>query len=171
VAEIVSIEQRTGFGLAAIMARRGDRGAIAAALGCALPSGPAVTEPALTHVGGLRLIGTGPGTWLALSDVGAHALAANLTARLAGLASISDQSSGYVLFRISGIGARRLLQRGAAIDFDPAVFGPGSAATTTIAHMGVIVWQVDDAPSYEIALFRSYAGSFRHWLDTAAAAL
>ena len=31
--------------------------------------------------------------------------------------------------------------------------------------MGVTLWQVDDAPTYDIAVFRSLAGSFWKWLD------
>lgn len=167
VAEPLTIEKRSCFGLATVMARRGAAAeAIADALGFAPPEGPAVTGN-----GEFALIGTGPGAWLAFSEGGEHQLADRLRATLDGLASISDQSSGYVLFRISGSGARRLLQRGAAIDFNPSAFRPGSAATTTISHIGVLVWQIGDAPTYEIALFRSFAGSFRHWLDTTAATL
>jgi methylglutamate dehydrogenase subunit D len=40
-----------------------------------------------------------------------------------------------------------------------------------IAHIGVILWQLDDAPTFEVATFRSYAFSFRRWLDATAAAL
>jgi sarcosine oxidase gamma subunit len=30
---------------------------------------------------------------------------------------------------------------------------------------------VDEAPTYDIAVFRSFAGSFAHWLEAAADAL
>ena len=170
MADAVSIEELSGFGLAAVMARRGSEEAIATVFGCGLPTSPSTTTLA-TGAGSVRLIGTGPGTWLAFSDGGSHYLATELSTKLAGLASISDQSSGYVIFRVSGAGARKVLQRGAAIDFHPSVFGAGSAATTTIAHMGVIIWQVDEAPSYGVALFRSFAGSFRHWLGATIASL
>jgi methylglutamate dehydrogenase subunit D len=53
----------------------------------------------------------------------------------------------------------------------PTVFRPDSVATTVIAHIGVIFWQLDDAPTFEVATFRSYAFSFRRWLDATAAAL
>ncbi len=33
--------------------------------------------------------------------------------------------------------------------------------------MGVILWRTEDG--FRIAVFRSYAASFRHWLDGAAA--
>ena len=167
MADRLSLEERTGFGLATVMARRGVTPAsIAAALGLA-----AVDGPSWTAAGGLTLLGTGPGAWLVLGEDGAADHAARLRAALGPLASVSDQSGGYQILRLSGPGARTVLQRGAAIDLHPSAFGPGAVATTVIAHIGVILWQLDAAPTYEIALFRSYATSFGHWLAAALAAL
>jgi sarcosine oxidase subunit gamma len=84
---------------------------------------------------------------------------------------VSDQSSGYVVYRLAGPAARTLLQRGAAIDLHPAAFPPRAAAVTMIAHLGVILWLADEAPTFEVAVFRSFAGSFQHWLETAGQAL
>jgi heterotetrameric sarcosine oxidase gamma subunit len=146
------------------MARNGvNASAIAEAIGCPAPLGP---ETAAT--GSLRMIGTGPGTWLALQTSADPLWVSFLSARLSGIASVSDQSGGYVLFRIHGPQARELLQRGAFVDLDPAVFGPDAVATTTIAHIGVILWRVGD-DAFDIALFRSFASSFKTWFaDTAA---
>lgn len=158
----LSIEMREGFGLASVMARKhiGSE-QIGAALGVEAP----VSAGMRTGAGGLSLIGTGQGTWLAYADLAVPMWANGLRERLTGLASVSDQSSGYVIFRLKGADARRLLQRGMAIDLHPDRFGPGSAATTVISHIGAIVWQLDDHPTYEVATFRSYSESFRHWLD------
>ncbi len=157
----IIMDQRSGFGLATVMARKGvDPAAVGAALGVALNAGPTCSAG-----DGLTLLGTGPGTWLAVAETAPADWAATLRQRLSGLASVSDQSGGYVVFRLGGAGARTALQRGAAIDFHPAVFVPGSVATTVIAHIGVIIRQIDDAPTYDVALFRSFAVSFRHWLD------
>jgi sarcosine oxidase subunit gamma len=35
--------------------------------------------------------------------------------------------------------------------------------------MGVQIWQVDDAPSYDLAIFRSVSASFWRWLTASAA--
>jgi sarcosine oxidase subunit gamma len=146
VADFTMIE-RTGLALATVMARKGaDHAAILTAADCAM-------------------IPTGPGTWLAEGD------AELLAVRLVGLAHVSDQSGGYIVHRFAGPAARALLQKGVAIDLDPSAFGPGSAAVTGIAHIGVIIWQVDDAPTYDLALFRSFAGSFHHWVAAAAQGL
>ena len=159
---------RDGFGLATIMARKGlGADGIGAALGVEAPVSPA----RIVGADGLSLIGTGAGSWLAYADGVAPLWADELRRRLDGLASVSDQSSGYVIVRLSGQGARTVLQRGMPIDLHPDVFGPGSAATTVISHIGAIIWQLDDGPTYDVATFRSFSGSFRHWLDQAAAAL
>lgn len=167
MAERLKIEERTGFGLATVMARKDVSAAqIAGALGVALVDGPSWSRTA-----SLTLIGAGPGSWLVLSEDGADDHADRLRERLGPLAAVSDQSGGYQILRLSGPDARTVLQRGAAIDLHPSAFASGSVATTVIAHIGVIVRQLDDAPTYEVALFRSYAASFRHWLDAAVCAL
>lgn len=162
------VQPRSGFGLATIMARKGvSDAAIGAELGVDAPGHPAWSR----GPDGTMLIGTGAGAWLAHVDTAPPFWAESLRERLAGAASVSDQSDGYAITRLAGRDARTVLQRGAAIDFDPLAFQPGCATTTVIAHIGVIVWQVDDCPTYDIATFHSYSESFRHWLDQTAAAL
>ena len=55
------------------------------------------------------------------------------------------------------------------IDLHPRVFKPGDTAVTTVAHMGVHFWQLDDAPTYEFAVFRSFGEAFWQWLVDASA--
>jgi len=45
----------------------------------------------------------------------------------------------------------------------------GGAATSTLSHMGVLVWREGEEQAYDIALFRSVAASFWRWLDASAA--
>ncbi len=159
----VAIEERAGLALATIMARRGVTAeSVGAALGLAAPDGPGCAGDAA-----LTLIATGPGTWLAIADPAPVGWTATLRARLEGLAAVSDQSGGYVVLRVSGARARGVLQRGLPIDLHPAVFPPGSAAVTVAGHIGVICWLAESAPDFHLAVFRSYADSFRHWLESA----
>jgi methylglutamate dehydrogenase subunit D len=109
--------------------------------------------------------------WLAVFQGAGPLMACELASSLAGLASVADQTSTYAVLRISGAAAREVLSRGAFIDFDPSAFGPGSAAVTTISHIGVTIWQIDETPTFEIALFRSFADSFWHWMMTTSTAL
>ncbi|WP_174284791.1 sarcosine oxidase subunit gamma [Sphingomonas bacterium] len=163
----LTVEPRDRLGIASVMARKGiASAAIGTRLGIEMSD-----RPRAIVTGGRTVVGTGPGTWLLIEEDAAPDFTETLQQVLAGLAGVSDQSSGYVVQRFSGPGARTLLKRGAAIDFDTEAFATGSAATTVIAHIGVILWQVDDRPSYDVATFRSYAHSFRHWVDETAAAL
>ena len=157
------ISERHGLGLATIMARNNvGASAIGNALGLGMVEGPV-----LTGDDGLRLAGTGPDMWLAMRNDPPADWAASLAAKLNGIASVSDQSGGYAIFQFRGSDARELLQRGAFIDLHPSAFGSRSVATTVIAHIGVILWQCDDDPTFEVAVFRSFAASFRDWIAAA----
>ena len=59
-----------------------------------------------------------------------------------------------------------MLAKGAPLDMRE--FSEDAAAVTAIAHIGAIIWK--SAPErVAIAVFRSYAGSFWHWLSASAA--
>lgn len=120
--------------------------------------------------GGRAMIGIGPGNWLFVGDEAGPDTVPALADALSGLASVFDQSSGYAILRIEGDTAAALLGKGAYIDLHPAAFPPGRAAVTVIAHIDAILWRVSRT-AYEIAIFRSYADSFWHWLATASAAM
>lgn len=83
--------------------------------------------------------------------------------RLAGLASLSDQSHGRVMLRISGPRARDVLAKGTPVDLHPRAFGPGRSAATQMAHVGVHLAQVGP-DVFELSLFRGFAESFWEWL-------
>ena len=118
----------------------------------------------------VSFVGYGPGQWLAVSEtLASEAMARDLAERLKGLASMSDQSSGRTVIRVSGPRARDVLAKGLPIDLDPRAFPLGSAATSTISLMGVQLWQADDTRSYDIAVFRSLSESFWRWLAASAA--
>lgn len=157
----LTVLDRPGIAIASILARRDvDPAAIGAALGVDTP-----VQPGWTGDAALMLLGYGPGTWLAFADPAPADWIAAVRARLAGLAFVSDQSSAYAIVRLTGAASRRVLQSGLAIDLHPSSFGTGSAAVTQLAHMGAVVWQVDDVPAFDVAVPRSVSSSFRRWLD------
>lgn len=163
----VIIAERVGLGLATVATRKGAplRAAVKASYGVDLPDASAIA-----HGPNVSFVGYGPGQWLAVSETLVNeALARDLAQRLKGLASISDQSGGRTVLRLSGPRARDVLAKGLPIDLHPRSFAPGGAATSTISLMGVQLWQVDDAPTYDIALFRSVSASFWRWLTASAA--
>jgi methylglutamate dehydrogenase subunit D len=163
------ITELTGLGLATVACRKGQAAALSAAVrkayGLDLPASSRVAQGAA-----VRFIGYGPGQWLAVSEALANeALASELAARLQGLASVSDQSGGRTVLRVTGNRARDVLAKGLPIDLDPRAFPLGGAATSAISHIGLQLWQADDTRSYDIAIFRSLSESFWRWLTASAA--
>jgi sarcosine oxidase subunit gamma len=115
----------------------------------------------------LDLIWAGPQQWLAISED--RAAPERLARALEGLAAVSDQSDGRAVLRLSGPKLRDTMAKGCPVDLHPRAFRPGDTALTAIAHIGVQLWQLDEAPTFEIAVFRSMAGSFWRWLSGSAA--
>lgn len=161
------VAERRGLGLATVTLRIGAEAEFAArvgdACGLSLRQGPVVSVGPQ-----IALVGTGPHRWLASRPGGGWRFAAELGVTLAGLASVADQSSGYAVLRLSGQKVRDVLAKGVPIDLDGSVFGPGDAAVTLAGHVGIVLWQVADDPVYDIAVFRSMAGDFWHWLAASA---
>ncbi len=119
---------------------------------------------------GVAFIGCAPGQWLAVAG-GSHAagFVANLTQALGRVASVTDHTSAKTVVRISGARAREVLAKGRPIDLHPRVFKPGDAATTRIVLIGCTLWQVDAAPTYDLAVNSSIVRSFWSWLTASAA--
>ncbi|MDB5657050.1 MAG: sarcosine oxidase gamma subunit [Tardiphaga sp.] len=160
----VVAQERHGLSIATVMARRGQRGALAAAVreqfDIALPQGPLCA-----HSDSLSLLGTGPGRWLAIHSAPQRRFFDGFSRQLEGLASVVDQSGALGVLRLSGPRVVEMLAKGVAIDLDATAFPLGHVAVTQIAHIGVTLWKVDEAPSFDIAVARSTAGSFAHWLQ------
>jgi heterotetrameric sarcosine oxidase gamma subunit len=164
------VSERTGLGIASIMARAGQAepliARIAATYGIEAIDGPS----RVAADGGRAMIGVGPGAWLFVKEDAPADWANDVADGLAGFGSVFDQSSAYAVLRLEGPAAATLIGKGAFLDLHPGVFPPGSAAVTVIEHIGAIVWRIGPE-SFEIAAFRSFASSFWHWLITAAAAI
>jgi sarcosine oxidase subunit gamma len=155
--------------LASVMARKGKTSELAARIkerfAIDLP-----TTPRRVADGPLQFIWAGPGRWLAAaSDLSPVAFESDLRGALAGLASVTGQSDGRSIIRVSGPRAREALAKGVPLDLDPRAFAADDTAMTVVAHINVHLWQRDAAPTYDFAVFRSFAGSFCEWLLDAAA--
>src|SRR5262249_35894670 len=126
--------------------------------------------PRRVAAGPVAFTWAGPGHWLASArDREGHVFEAQLRSTLSGLASISNQSDGRTVIRLSGPKAREALAKGVPIDLHPRAFAPGDTAVTTVAYIGVHLWQLDDIPTYEFAVFRSFGAAFWQWLVDASA--
>ena len=168
----VTICERANVTLISVIARRDESEALAAlvrsAYGIELPGIPRRSGGPMPDGRELSFIWAGPGQWLAYAE-GMTGLAGELETALGKRAMIVEQSDGRCVVHITGPKARAILAKGIGLDLDPRAFKPGDVALTLATHIAVQLWQIDDRPSYEIALFRSLAGSFWHWLSASAA--
>ena len=162
------IEQRT-MALASVTARRGQAAALAAAVsehyGIALPDGPRrATNNAIAFAG------VGPNQWIASAGTsGAADFVARLRADLGAYAAVVDQSDSRLVLHLAGPRVRDVLAKGLSVDLHPRAFKAGDVATTLVAHIGVQLDMLDDAPTFQMTAPRSTAGSFWSWLTASAA--
>ena len=162
----ITVGERADVQIATVIAR-GELQALAecarSAFGIRLPTGP---QAAL----GKRaaFVGIGPRSWLVVQE-GPGDLSEDLARELGDAAAVADQSDGYAVLRLSGSKVRATFEKGLGVDLHPRAFRPGDAAVTVCAHLGVVLWQVDDTPAYDVAVFRSLASAFWHWLSESAA--
>jgi methylglutamate dehydrogenase subunit D len=113
----------------------------------------------------------GPGRWLAMAErISGEAFLKNLREQFGELASVIDQSDARILVHLAGPRARDVLAKGVLMDLHPRAFQPGDTALTSFGHVRAHFWQTDATPSYEIAVMRSCAAAFWHWLVESAAA-
>jgi len=110
----------------------------------------------------------GPGHWLMVNHSGDRpGFKHQLEEWLADVASVFDQSAAFTIIRAEGPSVGDALAKGVHVDLNPGVFGAGSAAATTIAHIGVLLWKPDERPVFEFAVPRSLAIAFFEWLHEA----
>jgi methylglutamate dehydrogenase subunit D len=168
----IIVGDRDGLGLATVIVRRGQLEALAQRIreryGIELPRGNVRKE---AH--GIAFAGLGPETWLATSEKGGNEFSASLREEIGALASISDQSDGYAVLRLTGPKVRDTLAKLIPLDVHPRAFKQGDVASTVASHIGITLWRLDDAaagaPVFEIAVFRSLARSFCRALAQSAA--
>jgi sarcosine oxidase subunit gamma len=165
----VTLSEQAGCALAIITARKGKASEAADALATLAQVRP-IDRPALVVQDGITLIGCAPGQWFVIADGHrADGFLTSLRHACEAVASVTDHSAGREIVRVSGARARDVLAKGCTIDLNPRSFKPGDAATTRIGLIDATLWQVDDAPTYAIAVDRSIAASFWAWLATSAA--
>jgi len=158
---------REGLSVASVIAKRRNEGALAklvtARYGLELPS-------TCRAVGGAvhTFLWAGPGQWLAVAQHGES------FADLSGAAAVIDQSDARAALRLTGPNVRDMLAKGCMIDLHPSAFPPGAAALTSIAHIGIHLWRIDERldggdPAFDLLVARSMAASFWSWAAASAA--
>jgi heterotetrameric sarcosine oxidase gamma subunit len=125
---------------------------VAAALALALPE---TNRTSADLRKSLRAIG--PGIWQIVGADGALPEADALRAALAGVATVVDLSHARTALQVSGVAAARTLAKHCGLDLHTAQFSTGSATNTRFGHIGMTLTRIDDAPTFELLVFRGYA--------------
>lgn len=106
----------------------------------------------------------GPDQYFVIAEGRAEgALYREVKSALSGLASVSDQSHGRVVIRISGPKARNVLAKGTPVDLHPDAFAVGKSALTQMAHVGIHLTRVADN-TYDLSVFRGFSESYWEWI-------
>lgn len=131
---------------------------------------PAVANT-MTANGELTVFWLGPDEWLILTPSGGEAgIARDLRAALDGLfVAVTDVSGGQTLITLGGERVREVLAKGCSLDLHPRMFGAGQCAQTHLARTGVLIHQIDNAPTFALIVRRSFADYLWRWIEDASA--
>ncbi len=131
-----------------------------------LPLGPNTVSNGISTIYWL-----GPDEWLIVTPGGERpTLPILLDDALHGMhASLNDLTGGQVAMRISGDNAAALLAKGCTIDLHPTIFSTGQCAQTGLAKASILLSKVDDAPTFDVIVRRSFAEYLALWLQHAGA--
>ncbi|QFR02299.1 sarcosine oxidase subunit gamma [Streptomyces phaeolivaceus] len=134
---------------------------IGKALGAPLPRRCGDTTTSGLHTA----LWLGPDEWLVLSHREAATVAAESREALAQApGSVVDVSANRTTLELTGPAAREVLEKGCPLDLHPRAFAPGQAVSTTVGPVPVLLWQVDDAPTYRLFPRASFADYLARWL-------
>lgn len=166
--DAVAIREITDFQMVSLASAKGGLSKLIEAVqqywGVNLP-----LTPKYVPCGPLAFIWAGPDRWMVTSSQ-SEDLEQTLRHKLGASPAITDQSDSRSLLRLSGPGARTTLAKLLTIDLHPRVFVAGDTALTSAIHINLQIWQLDNTPTYDLCVFRSYADHFYHALCVAAAA-
>jgi len=111
----------------------------------------------------------GPDEWLITSAAGERRTLPTLLDDALGNmhASLNVLNGGQVAMRISGDNAVALLAKGCTLDLHPKTFLTGQCAQTGLAKAGILLSRVDDNPTFDLIVRRSFAEYLALWLERA----
>ena len=146
------------FQLVLLLARRGQSAAMRKTAKTQFGSDPGSDAKSVDGKNGCTLIWSGPDQFYVLTPSAKAKKVADLRTKFAKSASLSDQSNGRSLIRMSGPRVRDCLAKLLSIDLHPEVFAVGDAAATQMAHMAVNIWR-DKDDVFHVLVFTSFAES------------
>ena len=135
-------------------------------LGISLPLQP----NSVSASSAIKALWLGPDEWLLISSPSTdQQFLALLRDTLSGLRfAATNITDGQTILHLHGKHAIHILRKGCGLDFHPRVFKPGSCAQTLIAKAGALIHYVDQSPSLDLIVRRSFADYLALWLKDAA---
>jgi len=76
---------------------------------------------------------------------------------------VVDLSANRTTFELSGSRARAVLEKTCSLDLHPRVFKTGTAVSTELAHIPVMLWKTSEE-SYRIFPRASFADFLGRWI-------
>jgi sarcosine oxidase subunit gamma len=118
----------------------------------------------VTEAGATAVLWLGPDEWLVVSRTEAGFLTDQLQAAIQDAhASVVDVSANRTGLELAGPSARAVLEKGCPVDLHPTRFGPGTAVTTTLARIPLLLWQTGPE-TYRLLPRSSFADYVARWL-------
>ena len=152
----------------AIINIRGDAGdgaftsAVKNATGVDLP----IAANTVATAGDVRILWLGPNEWwVVATDARRADLIDGLRQAFEGQhTNVTDVSESRTVITMTGPASREVLARGISLDLHPRAFGPGQCAQTSLSRTNVLLHQLDNAPSYEIYVLKSFSDYLWRWI-------
>jgi sarcosine oxidase subunit gamma len=124
---------------------------------------------AVSGTGDTSVLWLGPEEFLVVAPLEAHeSLGGDLIQALrealaGGEGQVVDLSANRTTFDLTGPRARAVLEKGCALDLHPRVLKPGTALSTEIGNIPVVLWKTGEE-SYRIFPRASFAEFLGRWL-------
>ena len=132
-----------------------------------LPSGP----DTVVKNDALSALWLGPSSWLLLTG-SPSMLAGNFVTRRDALnevhGALFDVSASRIGWTIAGPHAVDVLSSGCPLDFHASVFRTRSYAQSVFGHVNVLIEKIDEAPTFNVLVARSFAHDTWHAMDIVA---
>ena len=164
----VHVTDRRGLALAQLFARPGKEESLVRRLN--LPTQPGHSSAHNGSPANHLALPLAPKQWMLIAEGGGDgSFSRNIREYIGEFGYVSEQSHARVILRVGGTHARELLSKGCRLDLHPRAMSTGACASTTIAHVGVLLHQVDESPTYDLLVYSGFARYFWEWLKESAA--
>ena len=120
--------------------------------------------------GNITVLWLGPDEWLVVTPDGQEAeIVERINDALTGQHfAVCDVSDSRAIIGLTGVHARDVLMKGCSLDLHPRVFEAGDCAQSSLARCHMLLHQIDEIPTYDIYVHRSFSDYAWRWLEDAA---